>query len=67
MKRDYTTISIIVGVLVLLASIFLDEYLFGLNIPLIILALGFMVFAHFRQKKSVKNGLKKRENINEED
>lgn len=56
-RRDYTIASIVFGITVLLISIFFEEYLFGLDTPLIVVGLVFLAYAHFRQRKIKRDRL----------
>ena len=54
MKFDFVTISVIIGVSVLLVDIYFEEYLFGLNNLILLLALGLVIFAFFKQRRNEK-------------
>ncbi len=59
MKKDYTTVSIVFAVATFLISVFFDEYMFGLDLPLMILGLSFLIYVHFRQRRIKKQKLRK--------
>lgn len=48
MKRDYAWLAVFIGATILIIGIFFEEFLFGLEIPIEILALSFSVFALYR-------------------
>lgn len=54
MKIDLMIVSIIIGVIVVLVDIFYSEYLFGLNTPIIILALGLVIFSFVKRAQDEK-------------
>jgi hypothetical protein len=54
MKPDFVTISIVIGITILLIDIFFEEYMFGLNTPILLLALGLILFAFFKQVRHEK-------------
>ncbi len=51
---DYSNVAVIFAGTVLLANIFLNEYLFGLNIPLIILALVLLGITQLKKRSHGK-------------
>ncbi len=54
MKFDYVNISVVFGVTIVLVDIFFNEYLFGFNNLLILLALLFIAIAYFKQSHDEK-------------
>ena len=54
MKLSFATISIIIGISVLLIDIFFGEYMFGLNTPILLLALALVIFAFVQQVRHEK-------------
>ena len=58
MKRDYTTASILFAVTTFVISVFFDEYMFGLDLPLMILGLSFLIYTHFRQRRIKRQRLR---------
>ena len=54
MKLSFVTISIIIGITILLIDIFFGEYMFGLNTPILLLALALVLFAFFWQVRHEK-------------
>ena len=56
MKVDLLSISIVVSGTILLISIFFEEYLFGLDTPIMLLALGLILFALYKDYWSEKKG-----------
>ena len=56
MKVDLLGISIVVSGTILLISIFFEEYLFGLDTPIMLLALGLILFALYKNYWSEKKG-----------
>jgi hypothetical protein len=51
MKIDLSNLAIIIGVSVVLIDIFFSALFFGLNTPIILIALGLVLFALFLKKK----------------
>lgn len=54
MKLSFATISIIIGIAVLLIDIFFTDYMLGINTPILLLALGLVIFAFFQQVRGEK-------------
>ena len=55
MKIDFENLAIVIGVSVILLDIFFNNIFRGLNTPVILAALGLVLFALFRKKKNEKN------------
>ena len=55
MKFDLAILSVIIGLIILLVDIFFPDYLFGLNTPLLIAALGFIVFTFVKRNDKKSN------------
>lgn len=51
MKIDLGNLALIVGISVVLLDIFFSEFFFGFNTPVILIALGLVLFALFKKKK----------------
>ncbi len=54
MKRDYVSTSIFVLSLITLATVLAEDYMFGMEVPLIIIGLGFMLFAALKRIRDRK-------------
>ena len=52
MKIDLGNLSLIIGVSVVVLDIFFSDIFLGYNTPIILIALGLVLFALFKKKKS---------------
>lgn len=67
MKKNYTNASIIVLCTIVVLNVFVGDYLFGFNTPLLIFGLGFMIYAFMKRIRDHKAYLNRKENDKEED
>ena len=51
MKLDYVNAAVIFGVSIILIDIFFNEYMFGLDVPLILVALLIIIIAYWKHSK----------------
>jgi hypothetical protein len=55
MKIDFGNLAIVIGVSVILMNIFFNDFFLGLNTPVILIALGLVLFALFKKNKNEKS------------
>jgi hypothetical protein len=55
MKLDLGNIVLVIGITVILVNVFFHDLFFGFNIPVIVIALGSVLFALFRKNERKKN------------
>ena len=54
MKLDYVNVAVIFGVSIILIDIFFNEYMFGLDVPLILVAFLITIIAYWKHSKDEK-------------
>ena len=56
MRLNFVRIAIVFGITIGLTDVFFEEYLFGLNTPIMLFALGIVIFAFYIQHRNEKKG-----------